>query len=232
MFDWKKHIKSNMEAREIQPSASAWERLDKQMDAQQPKQRKPYFLWIGIAASLLILFSVGYFFLNHKTLNDTPIVTEQNSDKQIINENTAEEFVPKNENTEYNTTSEPKAIAKKPSNSTQEKGVAPKKKVDTPVVEPSSRVEETIFVENEKPLPIEPKKEVESYEKISSDELLANAWEKRKLFKTQKIAINSEKMLNQIEDEIYEEKSPDILERLTNQIKNIQVALAERNETE
>lgn len=231
MSDQEKHIKSNMEAREISPSDSAWERLETQLEAHQPAKQKPRFLWLGIAASLLILFSVGYFFLYQETPDKTPVITNQNTDKQIIIKEKKEDFVPKYEakDSEHLIVNKPKILVENPSYS-KEKISVPMEKLNPIADEPSPKTEETILVENVKPLQIEPEKEVNSYEKISSDELLANAWKKCKLMNEQKIAINSDKLLNHIEDEIYEEKSPDILERLTNQIKSIQLALSERNE--
>lgn len=54
-----KNIKEKFENRTFTPSASAWERLSIQLD-EQPKQKKfGWFFYIGAAASVLLLVSIG-----------------------------------------------------------------------------------------------------------------------------------------------------------------------------
>lgn len=54
-----KNIKKKFENRTFEPSASAWERLSVQLD-EQPKQKKMgWFFYIGAAASILLLVSIG-----------------------------------------------------------------------------------------------------------------------------------------------------------------------------
>lgn len=43
------------------PSNSSWERLSNQLDIAQEKKRKNWFLYVGYAASVLLLISVGFF---------------------------------------------------------------------------------------------------------------------------------------------------------------------------
>ena len=52
-------IKKKFENRTFEPSASAWERLSVQLD-EQPKQKKiGWFFYIGVAASILLLVTIG-----------------------------------------------------------------------------------------------------------------------------------------------------------------------------
>ncbi|APZ47588.1 hypothetical protein BW723_15415 [Polaribacter reichenbachii] len=54
-----KDIKQKFENRTFKPSASAWERLSVQLD-EQPKQKKiGWFFYIGAAASILLLVTIG-----------------------------------------------------------------------------------------------------------------------------------------------------------------------------
>jgi hypothetical protein len=54
-----KNIQKKFENRTFKPSASAWERLSVQLD-EQPKQKKiGWFFYIGAAASILLLVSIG-----------------------------------------------------------------------------------------------------------------------------------------------------------------------------
>ena len=57
-------IKKKFENRTFEPSASAWERLSIQLD-EQPKQKKiGWFFYIGAAASILLLVTIGIQLLN------------------------------------------------------------------------------------------------------------------------------------------------------------------------
>ncbi|WP_439131560.1 hypothetical protein [Polaribacter sp.] len=54
-----KNIKEKLENRTFEPSASAWERLSVQLD-EQPRQKKfGWFFYIGAAASILLLVTIG-----------------------------------------------------------------------------------------------------------------------------------------------------------------------------
>lgn len=56
-----KIVRDSLENRTIEPSNSSWERLSSQLDIAQEKKRKNWFLYVGYAASVLLLISVGFF---------------------------------------------------------------------------------------------------------------------------------------------------------------------------
>ena len=56
-----KIVSDSLKSRTIQPSNSSWERLSNQLDIAQEKKRKNWFLYVGYAASVLLLISVGFF---------------------------------------------------------------------------------------------------------------------------------------------------------------------------
>lgn len=60
---FEKHIKKQLEEREIAPSTDAWERLSVRLDATAPQSNKRNVLWYGIAASFIgiLMVSVVYF---------------------------------------------------------------------------------------------------------------------------------------------------------------------------
>jgi hypothetical protein len=67
-----KQFRDQLNAREIQPSAQAWDRLDAMLSvAEEKKTRKP-FGFLFIAAGILVLVTLGLFFFNQ---NDTVIST-------------------------------------------------------------------------------------------------------------------------------------------------------------
>lgn len=56
------NIREKLQEREIQPSASAWERLSTQLDDAQQKRKRGWFLYMGYAASILLIVSLVLFF--------------------------------------------------------------------------------------------------------------------------------------------------------------------------
>ncbi len=90
-----REIREKLQHREIQPSASAWERLSAQLDAVEEKKKKNWFLYIGYAASIALIVSL-FFILQKKDQNESDIP------ENVIVEETVEE--PKIDKTkEFNT---------------------------------------------------------------------------------------------------------------------------------
>tara|TARA_B100000809_G_scaffold88826_1_gene87263 strand:+ start:768 stop:1574 length:807 start_codon:yes stop_codon:yes gene_type:complete len=55
-----KNIKEKFVNRTFKPSASAWERLSAQLDEEPQQKKKGWFFYIGVAASILLLISIGF----------------------------------------------------------------------------------------------------------------------------------------------------------------------------
>ena len=100
-------VKNKFENRTFTPSTSAWERLSVQLD-EQPKQKKfGWFFYIGAAASVLLLVSIGIQIFSDNTEEVIPIdevvitpIDKKNINKQIdklINEVPVPEAVVKKE---------------------------------------------------------------------------------------------------------------------------------------
>lgn len=73
-----KHIAEKLKNRELQPSFSAWERLSNQLDEHETKKKKRRWMFIGYAASILVLISAGIFYFtksSEKLINDTNTIT-------------------------------------------------------------------------------------------------------------------------------------------------------------
>lgn len=84
------HIKNTLKSRTITPVASAWEHLSAQLDAQPEKNKRGLFFYMGIAASILVLVSVGIqLFSNNDEripLNNDIVIQQTNTD--ALDENT------------------------------------------------------------------------------------------------------------------------------------------------
>ena len=99
-----KNIKDKLDNRTINPSASAWERLSAQLDEQPKQKKKGWIFYMGAAASVLLLVSVGFLFLNkNEDVAPLEIIVENPIDTitidakidQFINEVPAEEAIVK-----------------------------------------------------------------------------------------------------------------------------------------
>ncbi|SKB70459.1 hypothetical protein [Maribacter arcticus] len=60
---FEKHIKSQFKDREIQPSKNAWEKISSELNSDTSK-KKPVYLWMGIAASVMVLIGIALFYFN------------------------------------------------------------------------------------------------------------------------------------------------------------------------
>lgn len=83
---FEKHIKEQLEEREILPSSKAWEQLSEKMDAVTPQSNKKGYLWYAVAASVigLIMLSVVFFTTESTILETETIVVEEQ--KEVIEE--------------------------------------------------------------------------------------------------------------------------------------------------
>ncbi|GGK11312.1 hypothetical protein GCM10007962_01920 [Yeosuana aromativorans] len=72
---FEKHIKNTLEKRTIQPSKDAWNKLEDKLNASENHQKSNYFMWIGIAASIVgILLVVSQFFNDNQMDNIEPVI--------------------------------------------------------------------------------------------------------------------------------------------------------------
>lgn len=114
-----KSIKEKFENRTFSPSASAWERLSVQLDEQPKQNKKGWFFYTTIAASILLLISIGFqLFSSKEEVKPIEEVVIKPIDKQVIddkinqfiNEIPVEEAIVKEEKTDK--IQEEKTIAK------------------------------------------------------------------------------------------------------------------------
>ena len=73
---FEKHIKKQLQEREIQPSASAWDALSEKLDEGTAQTKKKVYFWYGIAASIVgvLILSVVYFNTGDLINQDVQIV--------------------------------------------------------------------------------------------------------------------------------------------------------------
>ncbi|GFZ92832.1 hypothetical protein GCM10011531_25850 [Aquaticitalea lipolytica] len=88
---FEENIKDKLEKRTIQPSADAWQTLASRLDAKNNKKKSPYYLWLGVAASIVaIMFIASQLFVNNNnTTIETPVIVNTNKEtiKKVESEN-------------------------------------------------------------------------------------------------------------------------------------------------
>lgn len=80
---FEKHIKTKFQEREINPSENAWSKISSELK-DDDRKKKPVYLWMGVAASVIVLLGVALFYFNGTNeLNESPIelVEIENEDK-------------------------------------------------------------------------------------------------------------------------------------------------------
>lgn len=89
------NIKEKFANRSIEPSVSAWERLSAQLDEQPKLKKKGWFFYIGYAASILAIISIGiYSFSDNDKQVEQPkqIIVEEIIDTTSIRNNIEQHF--------------------------------------------------------------------------------------------------------------------------------------------
>ncbi len=94
-------IREKLNSREIQPSAQAWDRLDAMLSVSEEKKTRRSFGWLYIAASVLVLVTLGTFFFSQKSteINQNTVVgTEVKIDTVVKTPNSKFQIPIKKEN--------------------------------------------------------------------------------------------------------------------------------------
>jgi hypothetical protein len=94
-------FREKLNAREIQPSAQALDRLDAMLTISEEKKPKKGYGWFFAAASTLLFFGLGFFLFNSNETteinNSIPVVTTINEEKDSVETNKTNEISVKKE---------------------------------------------------------------------------------------------------------------------------------------
>ena len=230
-------IKEQLNAREIQPTEMAWDRLDAMLSIAVEKKTKRFpwlsFQFIGVAASILIFVSLGLFFFNQKEIlvapeNNIGINEEVIKDKvNTINSNSSIDneglngFDKKEPQRTNELKSEQKAIIAQTEKSFNQNNQK------TTINEEINQEKENQLHNQQVVELIEPKKEFISSNPSTTnvDVLLAAAKKESKSNITAKIKINANSLLSQVDGELDQTFREKALNRISKSYKEIKVAL-------
>jgi hypothetical protein len=97
--NFNKNIREKFNFRTIEPTETAWNKLDAMLTLAEEKKQPKIFFWLSIAASFLLFMGVGYVFLqqNEKTKlmpsTEEIVTSKASSESETHKQNTKESNV-------------------------------------------------------------------------------------------------------------------------------------------
>ncbi|TMM56221.1 hypothetical protein FEE95_16505 [Maribacter algarum] len=245
---FEKHMKKQLQEREIKPSANAWETLSERLDAVTPQSKRRNYFWYGIAASFIGFLIISIVYFNSNNALNGPDVKVADTDEETIEAKTnsdsiddrkTEEVIVENEKSELVPSQEVEAVIRN-ENSELSNQITSVAKVDKVVGSLSEKAIKTNdFKEeiiNDKILEIVAT--VDSLEQNNAaltdaevNHLLRNAQEeilRDKLF-NQNGSVDAMALLTEVEDELDRSFRDQIFESLRTGFLKVRTAVADRN---
>lgn len=216
-------IREKLNAREIQPSAQAWERLDAMLTVSEEKKPKKGYGWFFVAASTLLFFGLGFFLFNSNETteinNSTPIVTTINEEIDTVETNKINEI----------------SVEK-------EQPVLVQNEVSFSKTQTNKKSEETEKLTKEEDLSKDNSSSIihhpspNSYKYISPENLLAEVQTGEKVITSDKkispkpkMKVDANSLLTNVEKELDENYRETTLDKLNRKFQDAKSALANRN---
>jgi hypothetical protein len=233
-------IKSQLNSREIKPSAQAWDRLDAMLTvAEKPKKKFPWFL---VAASFIGFVFIGTFFfkLNVVTpktpvesivVHNTDTIITNSSNKPIVLKDISNSKSDSLIENKINLVSNQNQVAEQTINSKKinknKEGVSIVNNNRNQVLVNIYKKTEDINVElpsndNKKQELVSNKNQVASSEELNFNPEIV-------LSEPKKIKINATSLLSQVDDEIRKEEQQNIFQKIGKNLQTVKVAFVERN---
>ena len=248
-------IKEKLEAREIQPSANSWDRLDAMLSVAEEKKTKRFhffsFQSIGIAASVMVLLSLGLYFFNLKEIisnpaNDVVVKEDINSKNKFKNknsDNSNHEIIINNNNKVAESSSQIQPTINKKQKTTNNKSsksfnsINQKSTILNPILNRGKSIEfaatEVIAQKDAPKIIYQEKIEVSKKVSVNANDLLAAVENESKISndaKKIKIKVDSNSLLSQVDGELEQTFREKVISRISKNYQEVKVALANRNQ--
>ncbi|EAZ95565.1 hypothetical protein FBBAL38_07685 [Flavobacteria bacterium BAL38] len=217
-------IREKLNAREIQPSAQAWDRLDAMLTVSEEKKPKKGYGWFFVAASMILFIGLGFFLFNSNETteinNSIPIVTTINEEKDSVETNKINDISV--ENNQLVLVQHEVNYSKKQSRFIKS-------------VETNELIKEKNIIQ-ENPTPNTQHPTPNTYKYVSPENLLAEIEQpkseenvKIKSISTSKIQINATELLTKVENEIQQNYKESTFDKLKRNFNEAKTAVANRN---
>ena len=217
-------IREKLNAREIQPPAQAWDRLDAMLTVSEEKKPKKGYGWFFVAASTILFFGLGFFLFNSNETkeinNSNPIVTTINEEIDSVGTNKVNQISVENV---------------KPILVQNEANYSKKELRNIKPVKTEELIKEkNIFQENPTPNTQHPSSN--SYKYVSPENLLAEVQTGEKVITSDKkispkakMKVDANSLLTTVEKELDENHKETTFDKLNRKYKDAKSALANRN---
>ena len=216
-------IREKLNAREIQPSTQAWDRLDAMLTVSEEKKSKKGYGWFFVAASMLLFFGLGFFLFNSNETkeinNSNPIVTTINEEIDSVGTNKVNQI----------------SVEK-------EQPVLVQNEVNFSKTQTNKKSEETDKLTKEEDLTKDNSSSIihhpspNSYKYVSPENLLAEVQTGEKVITSDKkispkakMKVDANSLLTNVEKELDENHRETTLDKLNRKFKDAKSALANRN---
>lgn len=225
-------IKEQLNAREIQPSEMAWDRLDAMLSVAEEKKTRRFgflsFRSIGIAASVLVLISLGLFFFNQKEI----VVQPENNvaTKEKINSDSSTNLNTNQQNQQVaEVNAEPLKNNHQKSSSSFIQNNQKTKNQSLINQEKEVQIQKQEAVAQKELPALEPQKELVSNPSPLKDyDLLASVEKTPK--SSAKVKVNANSLLSQVDGELDQSFREKVLTKISKNYQEVKVALATRNQ--
>jgi hypothetical protein len=217
-------IREKLNAREIQPSAQAWDRLDAMLTVSEEIKPKKGYGWFFVAASMILFFGLGYFLFNSNETteinNSVPVVT-------IINEEI--DTVETNKINKISVEKEQPVLVQNEVNYSKKVTRNIKSKESNVLVKGENETDEKNASNSQLQTP-------ETYKYFSPENLLAEVQTGEKVMTSEnkiiakpKTKVDANSLLTKVEKELDENYRETTLEKLSRKFQDAKSALANRN---
>lgn len=216
-------FRNKLNAREIQPSDAAWDRLDAMLSVAENKKPKRNNTFLFIAASLVLFFAVGLFLLQEEKSNpeirlSNPTVGTSDEKQPVLeNQGTSQEAI----GVINSVVSEGKPAQSIAENQPIVKAKNKEKTDAKTIPDFQQRIVKEQIAE------VIPKEEPEMQKNTADTEKLLALVDAPK--EKQKVKVSANSLLSSVEGELNQEFRETTLQRLNRNFKTVKTAVANRN---
>ncbi len=243
-----KQFREKLNAREIQPSAQAWDRLDAMLSVTEEKKTKRPFGWLYIAAGVLVFVTLGTFFF---TSTNPEVQPENNVVETEVKKDSVQNEVKNSQSPVIQNEKQNEAVASSENQSTPHKSIIPNKSFNqnnqnnqkTNANQNQIIRDKTIEFQNPADVALKDLPKIESPKGIivgkensaKSDEFLVASLDnaaKQSTTKNKVVKVDAKSLLSQVDGEVEYTFREKTFNKLNKNYQEIKVALANRNTKE
>jgi hypothetical protein len=242
-------IKNQLNFREIQPSAQAWDRLDAMLSIAEKSKKK--FPWLFIAASFIGFMFVGTIIFKLNSISSSPVQipkTTIQTPNVVVSSNTVEVQNHNSKTPNVVTTSTKVEKQSKINSDANKVLIIAQNTIKTSIINHQSTTKnhqlstkEGVSINNQNQIAVNQKQEIANQTIVNQttiiqqastknvDEILALV--KPKVVSTTSLKVNPASLLLQVDGEVTTEFRENVFTKVSKNFQTVKVALAERNNT-